>query len=131
MSTRYGPGHAVPINLRTPVITPLHENFSGDMQDDSLWSRNTSRAQHWPKPYKEDAKGEESFGKALDLALGVLRTTPPTRLIMSAFELYFGKQPNTEWGNRIKLDTQKDAIKIYFCSEIRNLACLHIQWKRR
>ena len=52
-------------------------------------------------------KAGEPFGKALDLALNVMRTTPHTRLRKSAFELHFGREPNTEWGNMLKLDKTK------------------------
>ena len=38
-------------------------------------------------------KAGEPFGKALDLALYVMRTTPHTRLKKSAFELHFGREP--------------------------------------
>ena len=41
-------------------------------------------------------KDGKPFGKALDLALNVMRTTPHTRLRKSAFELHFGREPNTE-----------------------------------
>ena len=52
-------------------------------------------------------KDGEPFGKALDLALSVMRTTPHTRLRKSAFELHFGREPNTEWSNKLKLDKTK------------------------
>ena len=45
----------------------------------------------------------EPFGKALDLALGAMRTNPHTRLGKSAFELHFGREPNTELSNMLKL----------------------------
>ena len=45
----------------------------------------------------------EPFGKALDLALGVMRTTPHSRLSKTAFELHFGREPNTELSNMLKL----------------------------
>ena len=43
----------------------------------------------------------------MDLALNVMRTTPHTRLKKSAFELHFGREPNTEWSNMLKLDKTK------------------------
>ena len=43
----------------------------------------------------------------MDLALNVMRTTPHTRLRKSAFELHFGREPNTEWSNMLKLDKTK------------------------
>ena len=52
-------------------------------------------------------KDGEPFGKALDLALNVMRTTPHTRLRKSAFELHFGRESNTEWSNMLKLDKTK------------------------
>ena len=52
-------------------------------------------------------KDGKPFGKALDLALNVMRTTPHTRLRKSAFELHFGREPNTEWSNMLKLDKTK------------------------
>ena len=45
----------------------------------------------------------EPFVKALDLGLGVIRTTPHTRLKKSAFELHFGREPNTELSNMLNL----------------------------
>ena len=52
-------------------------------------------------------KAGEPFGKALDLALNVIRSTPHTRLRKFAFELHFGREPNTEWSNMLKLDKIK------------------------
>ena len=52
-------------------------------------------------------KDGNPFGKALDLALIVMRTTPHTRLRKSVFELHFGREPNTEWSNMMKLDKTK------------------------
>ena len=49
-------------------------------------------------------KAGEPFGRALDLALNVMRTTPHTRSRKSAFELHFGREPNTEWSNNLELD---------------------------
>ena len=54
-------------------------------------------------------KAGESFGKALDLALGVMRNTPHTRLEKSAFELHFGREPNTELSNMLKLNEIKNS----------------------
>ena len=36
-----------------------------------------------------------------------MRTTPHTRLRKPAFELHFGREPNTEWSNMLKLDKTK------------------------
>ena len=40
-------------------------------------------------------KAGKKFGKALD----IMRKTPHKRLIKSAFELHFGREPNTEISN--------------------------------
>ena len=52
-------------------------------------------------------KAGEPFGKTLDLALYVMRTTPHTRLKKSAFELQFGREPNTELSNMLNLNEIK------------------------
>ena len=52
-------------------------------------------------------KAGEPFGKALDLALNVMRNTPHTWLRKSALELHFGREPNTEWSNMSKLEKTK------------------------
>ena len=52
-------------------------------------------------------KTGESLGRALDLALNVMRNLPHTRLRKSALELHFGREPNTEWSNMLKLDKTK------------------------
>ena len=49
----------------------------------------------------------ESFGNALDLALGVMLTTPHARLNKSTFELHFGREPNTELSNMLNLNEIK------------------------
>ena len=49
-------------------------------------------------------KAGERFGKALDMSLGVMRKTPHTRLKKSAFELHYGRKPNTETSNLLNLD---------------------------
>ena len=36
-----------------------------------------------------------------------MRNTPHTRLRKFAFELHFGREPNTEWSNMLKLDKTK------------------------
>ena len=45
-------------------------------------------------------KAGERFGKALD----VMRKTPHSRLKKSAFELHYGRKPNTEISNLLNLD---------------------------
>ena len=49
-------------------------------------------------------KAGERFGKALDVSLDVMRKTPHTRLKQSTFELHYGRKPNTEISNLLKLD---------------------------
>ena len=49
-------------------------------------------------------KARERFRKALDISLDVKRKTPHTRLKKSAFELHYGRKPNTEISNLLNLD---------------------------
>ena len=49
-------------------------------------------------------KAGERFGEALDISLDVMRKTPHTRLKKSAFELPYGRKPNTEISNLLNLD---------------------------
>ena len=56
-------------------------------------------------------KAGERFGKALDLSLDVVRKTPQTKPIKSAFELHYGRKPNTEVTNLLSLDTLKNLTK--------------------
>ena len=56
-------------------------------------------------------KAGEQYGKALDLSLDVMRNTPHTRLKKSAFELHYGRKPNTEISNLVKLDKLKKLTK--------------------
>ena len=49
-------------------------------------------------------KAGERFGKALDISLDVMRKTPHTRLLKSAFELHYGRKPNTEISIILNLD---------------------------
>ena len=49
-------------------------------------------------------KAEERFGKALDMSLDVMRKTPHTRLKKAAFELHYGRKPNTAISNLLNLD---------------------------
>ena len=49
-------------------------------------------------------KAGERFGRALDISLDVMRKTPHTRLKKSAFELPYGRKPNTEISNLLNLD---------------------------
>ena len=44
-------------------------------------------------------KDNKSMNESIDLALEVMRMTPHTRLKKSAFELHFGRKPNTELSN--------------------------------
>ena len=52
-------------------------------------------------------KAGESSGKALDMALDVMRKTPHTKLNKSAFELHYGREPNTEISNLLNIDALK------------------------
>ena len=56
-------------------------------------------------------RAEEKFGKALDIALDIMRKTPHTRLKKSAFELHYGREPNTEISNILNLDALKTITK--------------------
>ena len=58
-----------------------------------------------------NVKAGESFGKALDMALDVMRKTPHTRLNKSAFELHYGREPNTEISNLLITDALKNLTK--------------------
>ena len=49
-------------------------------------------------------KAGERFGKALDMSLEVMRKTPRTGLRKSAFELHYGRKPNTDKNNLLKLE---------------------------
>ena len=52
-------------------------------------------------------KAGERFSKALDLSLDVMRKTSHSRLKKSAFELNYGRKPNTEISNLLKIDNLK------------------------
>ena len=56
-------------------------------------------------------KAGENFGKALDMALDVMRKTPHTRLRKSAFELHYGREPNTEISTLLNIDALKKLTK--------------------
>ena len=56
-------------------------------------------------------KARERFSKALDLSLDVMRKTPHSRLKKSAFELHYGRKPNTEISNLLKLDNLEKLTK--------------------
>ena len=58
-----------------------------------------------------NVKAGENFGNALDMALDVLRKTPHTRLNKSAFELHYGREPNTEISNLLNIDALKKLTK--------------------
>ena len=57
-------------------------------------------------------KAGERFGKALDISLNVMRNTPHTRLKKSAFELHYGRKPNTEISNLLNLDEIEKLTKL-------------------
>ena len=52
-------------------------------------------------------KAGKKFGRALDIALEILRKTPHTQSKKSAFELHYGHQPNTEISNMLNIDALK------------------------
>ena len=52
-------------------------------------------------------KAGETFCKALDIPLDVMRKTQHTRLKKTAFELHYGRKQNTEISNLINLDVLK------------------------
>ena len=60
-------------------------------------------------------KAGENYSTALDLALDVMRKTPHTRLERSAFELHYGRKPNTEITNMMigYISAKPDAIQVY------------------
>ena len=60
-------------------------------------------------------KAGENFGKALDMALDVMRKTPHTRLNKSAFEIHYGREPNTEISNLLNIDALKKLTKTRQC----------------
>ena len=62
-------------------------------------------------------KAGERFGKALDMSLEVMRKTPHTRLRISAFQLHYGRKPNTEISNLLKLDTLEKLTKDSFSAK--------------
>ena len=61
-----------------------------------------------------NVKAGESFGKTLDMALDVMRKTPHTKLNKSAFELHYGREPNTEISNLLNTDALKNYQKRVF-----------------
>ena len=56
-------------------------------------------------------KAGERFGKALNIALEIMRKIPHTRLKKSAFEIHYGRSPNTEVSNLPNLDKLKKLIE--------------------
>ena len=54
-----------------------------------------------------NTKAGERFGKALDIALEIMRKTQHTRLKKSASELQYGRSPNREVSNSLNLDNLK------------------------
>ena len=53
-------------------------------------------------------KAGERLSEALDSSLDVMRKTPHSRLKKTAFELHYGRKPNTEISNLLKLDNLKE-----------------------
>ena len=56
-------------------------------------------------------KAGESLGEALDITLDVMRKTPHTRLKKYAFEMHYGREPNTEISNMLNVDKVKVSTK--------------------
>ena len=56
---------------------------------------------------KENLLTNVKAGQSFNLALEVMRTTPPTRIKEPAFELHFGRNLNTELSNMLNLNNQK------------------------
>ena len=62
-------------------------------------------------------KAGENPSEALDTALDVMRKTPHTRLKKSAFELHYGREPNTESSNMLNIDKMKEITKNSFSAK--------------
>ena len=61
-------------------------------------------------------KAGENFSNALDLALNVMRNTPHTRVKKTAFELHYGRKPNTEITNLLNgnyISARPDTVQVY------------------
>ena len=56
-------------------------------------------------------KAGGKFGKALHMALDVMRKTHHTRQNKSAFELHYGREPNLEISNLSNIDALKKLTK--------------------
>ena len=85
---------------RTPVWKLLRKQIYQIYIRNTVYSHSyrPSRAgrTYLKKNLLTNIKAGEPFGKTLDLALNVMRNTPHTRLRKTAFELHFGREPNTE-----------------------------------
>ena len=64
------------------------------------------------------------------MSLEVMRKTPHTRLRKSAFKLHYGRKPNTEISNLLKLDMLENQQKIPFQPNQTPYRVL-FQWSRR
>ena len=72
----------------------------------------------------------------MDLALNVMRNTPHTMLRKFAFELHFGREPNTEWCNMLKLDKTKSITNDFISArpdtlQVYSLSSDHLPMKQR
>ena len=66
-------------------------------------------------------KAGENFGNALDIALDGMRKTPHARLKKSAFEIHYGREPNTEISNLLNIDALKKLTKTCISAKPDNL----------
>ena len=66
-------------------------------------------------------KAGEKVKNALDIALNVMRKTPHASLGTSAFELHYGREPNSEISNLLKLDTLKTITNNCFSAKLDTL----------
>ena len=62
-------------------------------------------------------KAGESPIKALVIALDVMRKTPHTRLKKPAFQIHYGREPNTEISNMLNIDNVKEITKDSFSAK--------------
>ena len=58
-----------------------------------------------------NTKAGEKFGRASDIALDLMRKTPHRQLKKPAFELHYGREPNTEIGNLLNLHALNNRTK--------------------
>ena len=59
-------------------------------------------------------KTSEKFSRALDMAQNVMRKTPHIRLKSSAFELHYGREPNSKISDLLIIDALENVTKLLF-----------------